>query len=282
MIEIKSQENSIVRNYFSKNYGLPFGVLQKFIRKGDIKINGKKAALKSEIKIGDTLKFPNIEKTEPKKTTRIPQKILDEFAQKIIFENDEIIAINKPAGIASQGGTGQRYSVDAIIKKLFGALICHRLDKDTSGVLVFAKNADVAKKWGDGFKENKIKKTYRAIIVGTPKAKSGTVNAPLKKAGKTEKMVVDKEGKEAVTHYKILKSNDFVSEVELTPKTGRTHQLRVHMAHLGHPILADGKYGGRGAFVEEYANVKKLCLHAHRLEFGGVKITAKLKASLTI
>ena len=141
--------------------------------------------------------------------------------------------------------------------------LVHRLDKDTSGILLIARNRGVAEILLEKFKNKKINKTYLALIAGTPVKKIGEINLPLLKKyqGKNEKVYVDEDGKEAITQYKILSSQNNISLVELKPITGRTHQLRVHLKEIGYPILGDYKYGKR-----DHNAFKRLALHAFKIE----------------
>jgi 23S rRNA pseudouridine955/2504/2580 synthase len=147
----------------------------------------------------------------------------------------------------------------------------HRLDRDTSGVFVVARNHVVARKLSEAFSGRETDKIYLALVMGVPRVKKGEINLPLAKGDEEgrgrEKMAVSNKGKSALTRYRVLDNvAREMSLVELMPLTGRTHQLRVHMASIGHPILGDGKYGGQQAFSEMVPDAKKLHLHAFRLD----------------
>lgn len=222
--------------------------------------------------------MPHLDLSEiPEKRTPPPPRPEDLALLKdaILFENDEMIAINKPAGWAVQGGTNTSLHLDHLWRAAFDQglfslseppRIVHRLDKNTTGVLVFAKTREAAQRLGAAFKEGAVKKVYHAITVEIPSPESGTISQPLKKReGKQgEKMEIDPEGKEAITDYKVLKTNDRgFARIELRPQTGRTHQLRAHCAFLGAPILGDGKYGSFRAHPLEKRT--PLMLHASAL-----------------
>ncbi|MEI8295838.1 MAG: RluA family pseudouridine synthase [Alphaproteobacteria bacterium] len=185
-----------------------------------------------------------------------------------VWEDSDLLVINKPAGLAVQGGTKTNIHVDGLLQA-YGAAqgqryyLVHRLDRDTSGILVVAKNHATAQHLATQFRLHTVKKLYLAIVLGVWKQQQGAINAPLIKIGVHEKMVVDQEkGKSAQTDFRLVKRlTQALNLVALTPQTGRTHQLRVHMSYIGHPIIGDGKYGGAPALKQ----TTQLHLHAYRL-----------------
>ncbi len=190
----------------------------------------------------------------------------------VIYKDDNFIAINKPSGIATQGGTNTPRHIDGMLAALkeFPGDECprlvHRLDRDTSGVLLLARHRKAATSLGKAFMGHQIEKTYFAITVGLPNPKEGTIKAPLlkKHIGGQDKVVVDKEGQRAVTDYRVLDhAAHTMALVELKPLTGRQHQLRAHLNYLGIPVLGDNKYDGDGRQFGE----NKLYLHARRITF---------------
>ncbi|MGE5503650.1 MAG: RluA family pseudouridine synthase, partial [Actinomycetota bacterium] len=190
----------------------------------------------------------------------------------VLYKDADVIALNKPPGLAVQGGTGMAdRHLDAMLDALrFDAperpRLVHRLDKDTSGVLLLGRNAAAAAKLAAAFKGRAAHKLYWALVVGVPKLRKGRIDAPLAKlpgrAG--EKVAVDDdEGKRAVTWYRVVDSAlKKAAWLEMEPRTGRTHQLRAHSVVLGTPILGDGKYGAKDAFIEGTGVSRKLHLHA--------------------
>lgn len=185
-----------------------------------------------------------------------------------IFEDDRIIAINKPAGLASQGGNKVDVSLDEVInleteKTGVKYLLTHRLDRDTSGLIILAKDKKVAKFITELFAKRKIQKTYLAITVNKPRKLRGVINSPVE-AKKNARNFHEKKSIAALTDYEVV---DFVGKelslFKLYPQTGRKHQLRIHLADIGCPILGDGKYGGRGAFKQNLS--KKMHLHAYQI-----------------
>ncbi|MGZ0247273.1 MAG: RluA family pseudouridine synthase, partial [Alphaproteobacteria bacterium] len=211
----------------------------------------------------------------------------------VLHSDRELIALNKPPGIAVQGGRKVARHIDGLL----GALeendegrpkLVHRLDRDTSGVLLIARRADVAAALGEIFHSRRAQKTYWALVAGVPRPREGMINAPLaKKAGHLgrEKMVVDLEaGKSATTDYEVIENAARrAAWLALHPHTGRTHQLRVHCAAIGTPILGDGKYGGAESRLDGVPGSDKLHLHARAITFphpsgGELTITAPLPA----
>ena len=188
----------------------------------------------------------------------------------------DIIVIDKPAGLAVHGGSATHWHLDGMLDALrFGGderpRLIHRLDKDTSGVMVLARTAASARRLGKAFAGRDVRKVYWAITVGRPEQDQGRINLPLAKnmgKGRERVGVNEDAGKNAITDFQVLeRAGNRLNWVALWPRTGRTHQLRAHCVAIGCPILGDGKYGGRGAFIEGLpANAKKLQLHAREIE----------------
>lgn len=270
--------------FLCKHFDISFGVAQKLIREKKVKVNGARvdASYKTEeqdqIEIHADLKG---REEVPTKKTKISDEKMKKFLSWIIFEDENMLAINKPSGLATQGGSGIDFSVDDFVMAKKWQLV-HRLDKDTSGILLIAKNAKTAELLTAAFKNKTIEKTYLALVYGVVGKTEGVINIPLRKkiAGKNEKVVPDfEEGKEAITKFKILRKFSDHTLLELSPLTGRTHQLRVHCKELGHPILNDIKYGTLKVLRKDLC--KRLCLHAYKIKladyFGKeLKIETKL------
>ena len=257
--------------------GLTKAMLQKMLRTGKIRLNGKKAEANARLTTGDVLNVPEIAPPEKKPRERHVMK-MDAARQKeleamIIYQDDSVIALNKPAGLAVQGGSGIAVHVDGMLDGLrFGSeerpKLVHRLDRDTSGVLLLARTARAAQKLASLFRGRDIEKTYFALLAGVPETLEGRIDLPLKRvefgnisrAEPTNRK--DPDGQKAVTDYKIV---DYAGRkfclAALQPHTGRMHQLRAHCLALGTPILGDAAYGGVTA--EHFAD--QLHLHARRL-----------------
>ena len=232
-------------------------VLEKYLRLGLILLDNKK--IKSSVKVkSDQIIFYSDEINFEKKNTKEnwdqdTTKYYTNLYNKILIkETKEYIAINKPSGLAVQGGTSQKYHIDGMLRYLFkdsnSTKLVHRIDKDTSGLLLVAKDQQTAITFSNYFKQRKIIKTYLAIVSPSPKTEMGVIDLPIHKAGikDQKKMIVDHDkGKKAITEYKVLdKVSSRIALMALYPKTGRTHQLRVHLEHTNTPIVGDKKYTG--------------------------------------
>ena len=284
--------------------GLAQGSIERMLRNGLIRLDGAKAKANSRISVGQSVRLPpdlrpapetsnsetsNSETSISGKTGLSAPKIIADadlrrrFDDMVLAEGRGWIAINKPSGLAVQGGTSISTHIDGMLQALAphtnGRLrLVHRIDKDTSGVLLLAKTLESARALTEAFHRHKIEKTYLAIVMGMP-AESGKIRAPLKKlAGKAgEKMVVDHDGQDATTLYRrIDHAGRKLSLMALRPVSGRTHQLRVHMQHINTPICGDGKYGGDAAHPGAMV-ARRLHLHAWQVKLAdGKVITAPL------
>ncbi len=254
-----------------KKFDISFALAQKIIREKKVKVNQKRVDASYKIEDGDRIEiFAELPKRFATQNAKpkISEEKLKKFLALKIFEDENLFVINKPSGLATQGGSGIIISVDDFVSAKKWQLV-HRLDKDTSGILLIAKNSQTADFLTQSFKDKKVQKTYLAMVRGIPKKTSGVINIPLRKKllGKNEKVAPDfSDGKEAITEFKLLKNFAAHSLLELNPLTGRTHQLRVHCKELGHPIINDMKYGG--AQVMDKKLCKRLCLHAYKIEVG--------------
>ena len=233
------------------------GLLEKHLRSGFILLDNKKVKSSEKVKSGQLLQYSEKINFSNSTTDRKLNQVSENFYKTLydqiyIKENDNYIALNKPSGLAVQGGSAIKYNIDEMLKYKFGKnktpKLIHRIDKDTSGLLLVAKDQISAKKFANYFKERKILKVYLALVSPIPKIESGTINSSLIKSGieGNQKMIIDNDnGKVAITEYKVL--NDIGSRVGLIalyPKTGRTHQLRVHLESINAPIMGDRKYKG--------------------------------------
>lgn len=265
--------------WFKRHYpGLPFGRLAKLLRTGQIRVDGKRAKPATRLTEGQEVRIPPLpaEAEEGGEAGAVPAQPSAEDVQRlrnaVLFRDDWVIAIDKPAGLATQGGSKLTRHLDAMLDALrFDAAdrprLVHRLDKDTSGVLLLGRTAEAANALAAAFKSKATRKLYWALVVGVPQPDQGRIDLPLAKLkrGGGEKMGHDPEGKEAVTAYRTLMTHGRKAAwVALSPLTGRTHQLRAHMTAIGTPILGDGKYGGREAFPEGL-DIGQLMLHAREI-----------------
>jgi len=279
-IEVSEDEDNQRLDRFLQKHlkGTPFGLLQKLMRSGQIRVDSKRVKSSTRIVAGQKVRIPPIEHKEQNEKRLSKQDA--EFIRSLVIYNDgDIIAINKPAGIATQGGTNINRHIDGMLDGLIDKKdgketprprLIHRLDKDTSGVLLLAASANMAREMGKIFKGRDIRKIYWALTVPAPEMNNGEIRAPLLKAGGmgNEKMVVNEEGQPATTLFDVVeRAHKQLAFVAFWPRTGRTHQIRVHAAHMGCPILGDGKYGGQEAFIDGLDHVKRVHLHAQSIKF---------------
>ena len=268
--------------------------VQKMCRAGNIRVDGGRIKPEERLTAGAAVRVPPI----PEPVERVPgekPKISDRDAayakSLVLYEDDMVIAINKPAGLAVQGGTKTTKHVDRLLSAWGEGMerprLVHRLDRDTSGVLLLGKGPEAAKRLAGAFARRHAKKTYWAIVIGNPKPASGQIDMALKKSGINDFEIMrpadpKEHGAEtAETAYAtVSRAAHRAAWVALRPFTGRTHQLRAHMAGIGHPILGDPKYGNGQS--KELSGTLKLQLHARRIELdhpGGGKLIVEAPLS---
>ena len=267
--------------WFRKHYpALGHGRLEKLLRTGQVRVDGKRVKANHRLEAGQTVRVPplgDLDSPPPPKAPQRPKadaKLEAMLRDAVLYRDDEVLAINKPAGLAVQGGTGMTTHVDALLDALtFEAKerprLVHRLDKDTSGVLLLARTAAAARWLTAAFRAKDAEKLYWAITAGIPKPREGRIDLPISKLpGKRgEKMDIDEEeGKRSITDFTVVEAiGKQAAFVAMRPVTGRTHQLRVHMQAIGTPILGDGKYGGQAALLAGDGLSRKLHLHARQI-----------------
>ena len=237
--------------------------IEKNMRKGNIKVNNKKVTSKYKLQIKDEVIIFNYSKDvylhqkERLLIKKIPSKYNELFYSNIVYQNDNFIILNKWTGIATQGGSKINISIDDVIKNISNKYnLVHRLDRETSGLLIIAKDMETTKYFGKLFREHLIKKIYVAICQGSPKNKESEINLSI--PDKKDSSKVSK----SITSYKVYQTNNNISNVIFSPKTGKTHQIRIVAKHLGCPIVGDSKYN-----IQNKYNFEKLKLNAHILNF---------------
>jgi 23S rRNA pseudouridine955/2504/2580 synthase len=276
MRTVEADETGIrLDRWFKRHFPeLTHGQLQKMLRTGQVRVAGKRAKAEIRLEEGQEIRVPpQVAEPQTVIATRSARDAND-IKKLILFEDDDVVVLNKPAGLAVQGGTGLRDSIDRMLvsyahPKHGKPKLVHRLDRDTSGVLLIARTPFAAAKLAESFRHRTTQKIYWGLTIGVPKPEKGRIEAALIKRG--ELMVVatkkDEEAKNAITIYQNMERALFQAAfVALWPVTGRTHQLRVHMAHIGTPLFGDPLYGGEseaGMSAEELG--KGLHLHARRL-----------------
>ncbi|MFM5886227.1 MAG: RluA family pseudouridine synthase [Novosphingobium sp.] len=256
-----------------------FATVSRWARTGQIRLDGKRADVADRIVAGQIIRVPpggeapeKGKKLRERRPLTAEQTALAEAM--LIVKTPAALVLNKPPGLATQGGSGTYAHVDGLLDAYAGAdeprpRLVHRLDKDTSGVLLIARTPGSAAYFSKHFSGRSARKIYWALVIGVPDIEDGLIELPLGKQPGTggEKMMVDEseQGQSARTRYRVIdRAGNRAAWVELQPLTGRTHQLRVHMAAIGHPIVGDGKYGGQEAFLSGSIS-RKMHLHARRL-----------------
>lgn len=299
LLEVKADEADIrLDRWFTRRFpGLTHGKLQKLLRTGQVRVDGARAKSGQRLEAGQTVRVPPLDDaaTVARVTALPPPKMsaeeADELRGRVIYRDDEVMVLDKPAGLATQGGTGTTKHLDGMLDALrFGAKdrprLVHRLDRDTSGVMLLARSAASAARLTEAFRSRDALKIYWAFVVGVPQPYSGKIDQPLAKQagpGGERMAVASDDGESAVTHYSIVEAmGRNAAWVALMPLTGRTHQLRVHMAVLGTPILGDGKYGGAAAFLPDLAGARQVHLHAREIRVPHPRGGAILRATAAL
>ncbi|WP_312783739.1 RluA family pseudouridine synthase [Brevundimonas sp.] len=252
--------------------------LEKMARKGEIRVDGSRVKPQDRLTAGAAVRVPPLPEANPRKPGDLHELSERDVAYAkslVLYEDDMVIALNKPHGLAVQGGTKTTKHVDRLLSAWGEGMdrprLVHRLDRDTSGVLLLGKGPEAAKRLAGAFARRQAKKTYWAIVIGNPKPSAGQIDMALKKTGINDFEMMrpadpkDPKGEPAETAFAtISRAAHRAAWMALRPFTGRTHQLRAHMAAIGHPILGDPKYGDEKS--RELSGVLKLQLHARRIE----------------
>ena len=251
----KNYHNSRIDRFLREKFTIPQSLVARLLREKKIKLNKKKAEPSATLSSGDTIQVYYFLEENPQEIYVNPA-LVEQFQSWIIFENDDLIMINKPCGVSSQGGVASGISVDVLAKQYeIEARIAHRLDRETSGIMIIAKNKYMARHVTQLFAQNLVKKKYYAMVEKITQ-ESGTIMTNIHKDTHLQKMVVT-EGRTCVTKFSSASENVVLVE----PQTGKMHQIRLHLSHIGMPIIGDEKYGGIPA--------ERMFLHAFSVEFDG-------------
>lgn len=295
----KDEDGLRLDRWFKVHYpGLAYGRLQKILRSGEVRLDGGRVKANDRIAKGQQVRVPplgDLKQASPAQKSKKERKAASysdpkdrDFAKSlVVYRNADVLVIDKPAGLAVQGGTSTERHLDGMLdflkfEKDERPRLVHRLDKDTSGVMLLARSRQSAADLTRAFKKRETRKIYWAITVRVPDPEEGDINLPLSKGGPAgrERVHADpEEGKNAITWFKVLeRAGKKFALVALWPRTGRTHQLRAHMAAIGCPILGDGKYGGKDAIPGGLTHARQLHLHAREIAIPGtgMKVTAPL------
>lgn len=267
-----------IDNYLmTKLKGVPKSMIYRIVRKGEVRVNKKRIKPEYKLQDGDIVRIPPVRVSDKSERPGPSAKLtkVSQLEDRIVFEDKSIIVLNKPSGIAVHGGSGVDFGVIEAMRALrptqkFLELV-HRLDKDTSGVLLIAKKRSALRHLHDQLRFKKMQKDYQALVKGTWQARDKVIKAPLLKLTlkSGERIVrVNQEGKECETRFKILQRYQGATLVQASPVTGRTHQIRVHCQYAGHPIACDDKYSEQ-KFDDamRVQGLNRLFLHAAQLRF---------------
>jgi len=266
---VESEEQKRIDAYISENTEYSRTAVQRLIEEEKITVNGKKEKASYKVQNGDIIEIEE----EPAREIKLKAQ---DIPLQILYEDKDIIVVNKPKGMVVHPANGNPdgtlvNAVMAICKDSLSGIggeirpgIVHRLDKNTSGAIIIAKNDKAHINLSEQLKNHEIKKTYIALVRGVVKENNATINMPIGRSKKDrKKMDVDQNGKEAITHFKVLKRYKDCTLLEINIETGRTHQIRVHLSHIGYPIIGDEVYSnGKNKW-----NIEGQCLHAKSLDF---------------
>jgi 23S rRNA pseudouridine955/2504/2580 synthase len=258
-IVVTADENNMRVDRFLEHRfpGLSFSHIQRVVRKGELRVNGKRADSKDRLEEGQSVRIPPLKLDTPKVATGLSdaqQKTLDALKAMTLFEDADVMVLNKPAGLAVQGGSGMTKHIDQMLEVLRDSKgqkprLVHRLDRETSGCLLIAKTRFAASALTGSFRHRSARKIYWALVAGVPKPKQGRISTYLAKEENEDESIMrvaahgDEGASHAVTYYAVVETSaQKLAWVSLKPVTGRTHQLRAHMAHIDHAIIGDPKY----------------------------------------
>ncbi|RUR11696.1 RluA family pseudouridine synthase [Legionella septentrionalis] len=268
----QEEEGQRLDNYLLRILkGVPKSHIYRLIRNGEVRVNKKRAQPSSRLEEGDSIRIPPVRSSQGKSDVYVGSRLTERLQKSIIFEDQQLLVVNKPAGLAVHGGSGLSLGVIEALRKTRTDLayleLVHRLDKETSGCLLLAKKRSMLRAIQALLEAREIDKVYWALLLHSwHDKKDCLVDVPLKKniLKSGERLVaVDPDGKPAQTGFKLLENYGESCWVEANPKTGRTHQIRVHSAYLKHPIIGDEKYGG----THLQGLKQRLYLHARAIQF---------------
>lgn len=273
--------------------GVPRTRLYRALRKGEVRVNKGRVRADYRLVAGDLVRIPPLHQPAPSSPPAIPRYWTEQLSQQVIFEDDGLLVIDKPSGLAVHGGSGLNFGLIECLRHMRPEAryleLVHRLDRDTSGLILIAKRPAILRELHRLLREKHVDKRYLALVAGSWPKSCRVVEAPLEKnvLQSGERMVrVAREGKRAITEFSVVERLQGATLIEARPVTGRTHQIRVHAQHVGFPLLGDEKYSDeRTAAFCKQLGLQRLFLHARYLRFvlpdvGSLELQAGLESSL--
>ncbi len=263
-----------IDNYLARMLpGVPRGRIYRLLRRGEVRVNGGRIRAEYKLETGDEVRIPPVRLDAPAKPPDAARaaKLLDH----VIYEDKRLLVVNKPGGLAVHGGSGISFGVVELLRQARPDLrdlgLVHRLDRETSGCLVLAKRRSALRELNASFREGRVDKNYLALAAGDWQFGDETLRAALEvrnRRGGERHVVVSESGKASATRVRLSRTYGVASLLQCSPQTGRTHQIRVHLAHAGHSILGDERYGDPAAnAAARRAGLKRLFLHAQSIAF---------------
>ena len=256
--------------------GIPKTKIYSIIRKGEVRVNSKRAKPMSRIKTDDLIRIPPnlvLSKKVEKKEKKMDLRWIEEI---ILHEEKGFLVVNKPSGLAVHGGSGVSFGLIELIRqhrenKYENLELVHRIDKETSGIILIAKKRSYLRRLHQYFREGSVKKNYQALLLGKDHDKSFIIDQPIRidRNNKHRKSIIDSKGLKAITKFKLVENMNHASLFEISPITGRTHQIRAHSAFIKKPIAGDDKYGIKQDIIQKKYGLKRLFLHASEISFPG-------------
>jgi len=273
MLEVlEHQQDQRLDNFLvTRLKGVPKTLVYRIIRKGEVRVNGKRARPEHKLECGDLVRVPPLRLPVAREQQQPGVQLQAVLRAAVLYEDEHILVLNKPSGLSVHGGTGVKQGLIEALRAMYpelpGLELVHRLDKGTSGCILLAKTGKARRALMTDFREQAVHKVYHALVQGAWPKDVGTVDASLQRQperGGERRVEVDIDGKAARTEFRILKRLHEATLVEARPLTGRTHQIRVHAALVGCPLLGDDKYGKDG---RSPPGIRRLCLHAAEVRF---------------
>lgn len=262
---------------FSRLKGVPKSRIYRLIREGQVRVNKKRIKAESKLSIGDQIRVAPIRyEQKDKSDAPVSDQVAKSLLSRVVYEDDGLLVVNKPSGIAVHGGSGVAYGLIEAMRAATGKKyleLIHRIDRDTSGLVMISKKRSTLKLLQDLLREHKIAKTYAALVKGNVSLDRQLIDAPLLRyelANGERRVRVSKEGKPSKTNWVVAERFKDATLVYASPLSGRTHQIRVHGLSIGHPLVGDDKYGHQTPYTGPEA--RRLCLHAMRLEIPGYPV----------